>query len=153
MRAVLWNAKDGAVVRELQNHSRPVTCVDVSKDGRFLATTCSYRGLTVFSAETGEPLLRHPGVTSAINRVAFSSDSSAVSSCSFDKAWVIDIASQEILWQQPTHQPGCQGGVASPQHRSVNRQGTKRLVADMVNDAAHDTVRTNGVVLRLEYEA
>lgn len=82
----------------LSGHTDWLTDVDISEDGRYLATTGYDNSIKLWDAETGQALKTFTGHSRAVNGVAFSPDGTRLASVSNDGfVFVYDIATGERL--------------------------------------------------------
>jgi WD40 repeat protein len=92
-RVLLWDAENGAVLRELRGPESLVNGVDWSPDGSRVAAAASDHTLRVWHALTGRELLCLRGHTDDVNDVRFSPDGTRLASASFDgtvRVWSAD---------------------------------------------------------------
>lgn len=96
--AILWDAANGKVLQRFTAHNDAIYCVDISRDGRLVATGSYDRNIILWDAESGELLRTLKGHNGAVYDLAFSPDGKVLVSASADatvKVW--NVASGERL--------------------------------------------------------
>ena len=86
----LWNADSGARLYKAELPDR-ACCLDVSRDGKFVAIGCTAGALVLADPRTGHCRTYNTGAV-ALTSVAFSPDSSAVAAVSPGRCWVLPVS-------------------------------------------------------------
>jgi WD40 repeat protein len=83
---ILWNLKDGVVLKKMEGHKSSVRALAVSRDGKLIASGDDDGALITWDGVTGESLTQAITVHClSIHSVDFSQDGAALASGSFDK--------------------------------------------------------------------
>jgi len=111
---ILWNLKDGAVLKKMEGHKSGVRALAVSRDGKLIASGDANGALIAWDGVTGESLTQAITVhTDVIRSVDFSQDGTALASGSFDKTTEIWCTK---TWQVSGNPINCRGGVFCVQY-------------------------------------
>lgn len=92
----LWDLETGAVIRELNSHTLPVTTIAFSPDGKTALSGSLDRRIILWHLEAGEPILELEGHSGIVDAVAFSADGKLALSGAEDDTM--------ILWNLETGQ-------------------------------------------------
>lgn len=89
-----WSVSDGALVRNLEGHHDAILAMDVTADGRLLATGSYDDSIVLWDVTSGVPLRTVAANQGAITALSFRSDGRLLLSASFDRtAKLYDVAS------------------------------------------------------------
>jgi WD40 repeat protein/class 3 adenylate cyclase len=94
---VIWDARTGAHLRELQGHTGDINDLGFSPDGSRLATVAADENGIIWDPRTGERLLTLSGHTDVLQGVSFSNDGSLVATSGWDgtlRIWDADSGKQ-----------------------------------------------------------
>lgn len=122
--AKVWDATDTREVLTLSGHEKDVVSVDVSADGRFVASGSFDRTARVWDIRTGQEVSRMTGHEAAVRGVAFFPDGKRIVTAGFDgTARVWDIASQREIQQLKGHTNRVFSVEVSPDSRWIATSG------------------------------
>jgi WD40 repeat protein len=106
---ILWNLKDGVMLKQMEGHKSVVRALAVSRDGKLIASGDDDGALIAWDGVTGESLTQAITVhSSSIRSVDFSQDGTALASGSFDKTTEIWCTK---TWQVSGSPINCHGKV------------------------------------------
>lgn len=94
---IQWNVNTGDIENRLDAHTDRIYSVDVSPDGRYIATGSQDTNVIIWNAATGTPIHILENHSSVIFEVKFSNDSTRLISGGGDTIMVWDVASGTLL--------------------------------------------------------
>jgi WD40 repeat protein len=102
---LLWDLKDGSVLKKMEGHKNNVRAVAISQDGRLIASGDEDGALIAWHGDTGEPLTEAIKIhTACIHSLDFSPDGTAMASGSWDKTTKLWCTK---TWQVPGNPINC----------------------------------------------
>ncbi len=97
-RVTLWDAASGREVATLRGHSKGVTQVAFSRDGRLLASSGSDNTIKIWDVSTGRELKNLVGHTANVNSIDFSPNANLLASAADDGSTLLwDVSTGERL--------------------------------------------------------
>jgi WD40 repeat protein/class 3 adenylate cyclase len=94
---VIWDARTGEQLRELQGHTGDINDLNFSPDGSRLVTVAADKNGIIWNPRTGERLVTLSGHTDLVQGVSFSNDGSLVATSGWDgtlRIWDVDTGRQ-----------------------------------------------------------
>jgi WD40 repeat protein/tRNA A-37 threonylcarbamoyl transferase component Bud32 len=127
--AKVWDASDAREVLTLSGHEKDVVSVDVSADGRFVASASFDGTARVWDIRTGQEVSRMTGHKAPVRGVAFFPDGKRIVTSGFDgTARIWDIASQREIHQLQGHTAEVFSVAVSPDSRWIATSGWDHTV-------------------------
>lgn len=129
--ATVHDAETGVVLTKLKGHTSPLTCVAVSRDGKWIVTGSEDGAARVWDAATGAGLAELVGHSDRLNSVAFNSDSTWIVTASRDgSARVWSIEARTTLVDVKAHGPLNSAELSPDGTRVLLKSDNSVLVSD-----------------------
>ena len=127
--AKVWDATDTREVLTLRGHEKEVVSVDISADGRFVASGSFDGTARVWDIRTGQEVSRMSGHDAAVRGVAFFPDGKRIITGGFDgTARIWDIASRREIYRLEGHTARVFSVAVSPDSRWIATSGWDHTV-------------------------
>lgn len=137
--AIIWDVESAAPVHRLEGHERQITSLDVTPDGRILATGSRDGTIRLWTTDTGEPLRTLKGHERDVMSVRFAPDGRTLASASYDstvRVWEVGTGTE--LWSAKAHEGAVVSVAFSHDGSSIAAVDDRRIV---LMDHADGTVK------------
>ncbi|KAJ5513219.1 hypothetical protein N7463_002771 [Penicillium fimorum] len=143
----IWDISTGELCNILQDHSDPVDCLEISPDGRMVASGSRDKTVKIWDFATGTMHCTLKGHSSMLDCLAFSPDSKLVVSLSAESARVWDTKTGEAQRTHHASGVGFKTLAFSPDGRTVAVGSMNGLITlwDAVMDMTRNLIEAPGV--------
>jgi WD40 repeat protein len=129
----IWDGKSPKSAKSIRGHAAPIEFMDISKDGKFLATASDDNTVLIWSLADGKTTQTVKGHTDGVNSVSFSPDGKQVVTTSKDKTvrvWDIDGAKEVANYkvEREVEEKDAKGKVTKK--KELGREFTRALFID-----------------------
>ncbi len=137
---IVWNLADGSVLAKYQLDN-PANSVDLSADGKTIATGLYDGDIVLWDADSGDEIARFTGHSDIVSRVVFNSDETKLLSGSLDRTirlWDVATGAQTL----EIDSPGAILNVAfSPDSAQAVSSSADESLGDVPDDTVDRTIR------------
>jgi WD40 repeat protein len=129
----IWDAKGGKSAKSLKGHTSAIEYMDLSKDGKFLATASDDNTVLIWNLAEGKVTQTIKGHTDGVNSVSFSPDAKQVVTTSHDKTvrvWEVEGAKEVAVFkvEREVEVKDAKGKVTK--QKELGREFTRALFID-----------------------
>jgi len=160
---IKWDVISGKVLQRYQGHSDTVYAVDISNDGKLVATGSYDRKIIIWNAASGEQVRTLSGHNGAICDLAFSPDAKVLCSSSADatvKIWNVATGERLDTLSQPQKEqytvdisPDGKFVVAGGEDNRIRMWRLVSIDTPQINPIVHACFAHEGAVEQLRYSA